>query len=277
MCKTLILMATYNGEKYIDAQLESIAKQNQKPNYILIRDDGSTDKTYEKIAKFTQQNADIKIDLVKNKTNLGWRENFQKLMRDASNYDVDYVFFSDQDDFWHPEKIREQVEIMESNHRINLLSSNFEIKKISKNATIPRKYTGGIVDGKPLNEDFTLTNGKVRKVKWDDIRGHFVMNAFVMCARKDFIDNVVNKFYIGSPAVAHDKMLTALAGTTHSYFVYDKILVDWLRHDDNTSSGGTKFDSLSEIDDYYSRQQTYYDTLKKYTEFLLQKEKNDRK
>ena len=61
MEKVQILMSTYNGEKYIKEQIESILKQNEVEISLLIRDDGSTDKTIEIIKKLAEQNKNIKF------------------------------------------------------------------------------------------------------------------------------------------------------------------------------------------------------------------------
>lgn len=102
-----ILLATYNGEKYIRQQLDSILNQTYKDFKILIRDDGSTDKTKDIIGEY-QVNFPDKIKIIKDDLKCGSSaSNFMRLMEESN---ADYVMFSDQDDFWLPFKIEKSLE-----------------------------------------------------------------------------------------------------------------------------------------------------------------------
>lgn len=97
-----ILMATYNGEKYISEQLDSIIGQDFNDWKLLIRDDGSKDNTIFIINKYMKKFPD-KIELINNENrNLGVKLNFGELMKHSKNQ---YCMFSDQDDVWLPNKI----------------------------------------------------------------------------------------------------------------------------------------------------------------------------
>jgi len=97
-----ILLAAYNGENYITEQIHSILKQTYTNWILIIRDDGSSDRTIEIIKLFIERYPE-KIKLIKdNLGNLGVRQNFTKLLEYS---DADYIMFSDQDDVWLPHKI----------------------------------------------------------------------------------------------------------------------------------------------------------------------------
>ncbi len=96
-----ILMGTYNGECYIEEQIESILAQTYSNWKLIIRDDGSTDRTFEIIRKYSQDYPD-KIFVVDEDGNLGSCRNFASLMNLSSS---DYVMFADQDDVWEKNKI----------------------------------------------------------------------------------------------------------------------------------------------------------------------------
>lgn len=99
--KIEILMATYNGEKYIKEQINSIINQTY-PNWrLLIRDDGSKDKTVEIIKEYEKKDDRIKL-LEDNKGNLGFVKNFEELTKNSKEK---YVMFSDQDDYWLENKL----------------------------------------------------------------------------------------------------------------------------------------------------------------------------
>lgn len=103
--KSLILMATYNGEKYLRKQIESIIHQTNKNWKLLIRDDGSTDSTVFIIREYMEK--DQRISLIMNKTNKhGAYLNFWTLIDYAHTLEkYEYYFFADQDDIWDINKI----------------------------------------------------------------------------------------------------------------------------------------------------------------------------
>lgn len=98
-----ILLAAYNGEKYIEAQIESILNQTYTNWKLIIRDDGSSDNTLSIIKKFIQ--ADKRISLLKdNYGNVGSCRNFSILLQSVKN-ESGYIMFCDQDDYWKENKI----------------------------------------------------------------------------------------------------------------------------------------------------------------------------
>ncbi len=109
--KIAILMATYNGEKYIKEQLQSLINQTYRDFHIYIRDDGSTDHTIQEIEPFLDRFPD-KITLIKSHVNIGCRENFSKLIQLPIG--EPYLMFCDQDDVWLPNKIQISLEKIKS-------------------------------------------------------------------------------------------------------------------------------------------------------------------
>lgn len=108
--KVNILMATYNGEKFLAQQIESIQKQTFKEWNLLIRDDGSSDKTCDIIRNFTAKDSRIRFINENEHHNLGVIKSFFTLV----NYEVaDFYFFSDQDDVWLPEKLSVSLEAVQ--------------------------------------------------------------------------------------------------------------------------------------------------------------------
>ncbi len=104
-----VLLATYNGEDYIEEQLISLFNQTYQEFELLIRDDGSTDCTLEIVEKYKLKYSNrIKV-IIDNKKGLGPSGNFSELMRYAT---ADYIMFCDQDDIWIPHKIEITLEKM---------------------------------------------------------------------------------------------------------------------------------------------------------------------
>lgn len=127
-----ILMATYNGEKYISEQLESIIGQDFKDWKLFIRDDGSKDNTIHIIDNYMKKFPD-KIELIDNyNRNLGVKLNFGELMKRSKNQ---YCMFSDQDDVWLPNKISitlnkmKELEKVYDNKKTDACSYGFKSSK----------------------------------------------------------------------------------------------------------------------------------------------------
>lgn len=106
--KISVVMATYNGEKYLEQQILSILNQTVKPDEFIVCDDGSTDGTISLLEKFAQQN---KLRYVINDRQLGLIANFKKVVSLANN--ENYIALSDQDDEWLPEKLEKSVELLQ--------------------------------------------------------------------------------------------------------------------------------------------------------------------
>lgn len=108
--EVIILMATYNGEKYIEGQLKSIINQSFTDWKLIIRDDCSYDCTVDIIKKYVF--LDERISLIEGKENLGQAANFSFLLGEVLN--KNYVMFCDQDDIWTENKVEISIDVMKS-------------------------------------------------------------------------------------------------------------------------------------------------------------------
>lgn len=104
-----ILLATYNGERFLAAQLDSILAQSYTGWRLLIRDDGSTDSTPAIIEDYAARHDGWIVVVDDGRGSLGASGNFATLMEHAQ---ADYVMFCDQDDVWLPHKIKRLSEAM---------------------------------------------------------------------------------------------------------------------------------------------------------------------
>lgn len=101
MYRVQVLLSTYNGEKYIREQLDSILAQKNVEVSILIRDDGSTDSTIDIVNEYCSRYSDIK--LIKG-SNMGACKSFFELFK-AADMGYDYYALADQDDYWYEDKL----------------------------------------------------------------------------------------------------------------------------------------------------------------------------
>lgn len=106
-----ILMATYNGEKYIEEQIISILKQSVCDWNLIIQDDCSNDKTVDIIKKYAERYPDkIKYYLRKHQSGSAYK-NFFSMIKYSN---AEYVMFADQDDVWKEDKIESTLQCMKS-------------------------------------------------------------------------------------------------------------------------------------------------------------------
>lgn len=105
-----IALCTYNGERFLKEQLDSIVGQIYQNLELIIVDDHSTDNTIKILHEYAEKHPFIKVYL--NSTNLGYIKNFEKAMKLCSG---SLIALSDQDDIWQKTKIEKQVEAIGEN------------------------------------------------------------------------------------------------------------------------------------------------------------------
>jgi len=138
-----ILLASYNGDKYIEKQLESIISQTYTNWRLLIRDDGSKDNTVSIVKKYCQTDSRISlIDEFDENKGKGACQNFGSLLNVATVNNASIIMFCDQDDYWFPNKVELMLATMLSkksdmvyskflyaDENLNELSANIQTSK----------------------------------------------------------------------------------------------------------------------------------------------------
>ena len=104
--KITVCMTTYNGEKYLKSQIESILNQLPADSELIINDDQSTDNTLNIIKQFN----DSRIDLEVNINNLGYILNFSRCIGRSTG---EIVFLADQDDIWEPTRVSDVIKLFD--------------------------------------------------------------------------------------------------------------------------------------------------------------------
>ncbi|MBF6648530.1 glycosyltransferase family 2 protein [Methylobacter sp. BlB1] len=106
MNEVYVILSTYNGERFLSEQLESILAQQSVSIKLYIRDDGSSDGTRAILASFAQSHAHIEVEYG---DNIGVINSFFALLRKIPP-DAEFVAFADQDDIWLPDKLIRAVD-----------------------------------------------------------------------------------------------------------------------------------------------------------------------
>lgn len=213
--KISIAMTTYNGEKYIEQQLDSLYNQTIKFDELIICDDGSTDSTVKIIEDYIVRNKRFNCNLIKNDSNIGWTKNFRKALRECSG---DIIFLCDQDDIWIPSKIQVMRDEIERNKRILLLASNYSVLQDSPETNGPKGF----------KED----NGFIKKIPFTP-RGLYISRpGCTFCVRKELVNIMLANDNDSWP---HDYMLWCYALTEDGLFIINQVLVKYRRHSGNVT------------------------------------------
>ncbi len=184
-----VALCTYNGEKYLNEQLQSILNQTYQNLEIIIVDDCSTDNTNNIIKNYVDK--DRRIKFFKNNYNLGFNKNFEKAIGLTTG---DFIAISDQDDIWEPSKLK-------------LLSNNiFNNWLIFSNSVYIDQ--NGTVSGKELLPNFSINNKTYKSILLNNwVTGHTTLfkreflNYIV-----PFSDGIFYDWWIGFVAVYHHKI-----------------------------------------------------------------------
>lgn len=182
-----ILLATYNGEKYIKEQIDSILEQTYKNIRLIISDDCSTDSTQEILREYEQKDKRIKLCLQEN--NLGVVKNIEFLLKQVESK---YYMLSDQDDVWLPEKVEKSLETL-LKQNADLVFGDLEVVDKDLN-TIYQSFG-----------DFMLLNKKIHKYLNSD-KLNYIYNCVTGCtilAKKETIEKIL-PLPIDSKYLIHD-------------------------------------------------------------------------
>lgn len=198
-----IAVCTYNGEKFLAEQLESILAQTYKNIEVVIVDDGSVDNTLEIINKYAV--ADDRIKVFRNKVNLGFNKNFEYALSLTSGA---LIAISDQDDIWELNKLERLKASIGDNWLI-----------FSNSALI---YPNGLVkEGKLLNK-FEYGNRDFRSILLSNfVTGHTcLMQRHFLKKIRPFPNSGYYDWWMGFVALYHNK-LTYLSEMLTQYRVHE--------------------------------------------------------
>lgn len=118
-----IALCTYNGEKYLQKQLESIASQSFPPSELIVCDDGSSDATVDILDKFSKT-VSFAVRIFHNKVNLGSTKNFEQAISLCAG---DVIALCDQDDVWISSKLEEAIYEFRTRSNLDALFTDAEI------------------------------------------------------------------------------------------------------------------------------------------------------
>lgn len=218
--KVSVAMTTYNGEKYILEQLESMKNQDMQIDELFICDDGSSDNTVAIVSDYIQKNnLQSTWHLIVNEKNLGYADNFNKGINMCTG---EYIFFADQDDIWNKDKISSVVKVMENDKKIQVLCSDYEPYYCTDDAPVIAKEVTDRMTGDDSIEQIKLNNWSI----------YIRSEGCCMAMRKFFWDRVKSYWYSGW---AHDEFIWEMAHCEEGIYNYHHSTLKRRLHSNNVS------------------------------------------
>lgn len=244
-----IALCTYNGEKYLQEQLESFINQSLLPDELVVCDDSSQDRTIEILQKFSSH-APFKVKIIKNEKSIGIINNFSKAIDICSG---DYIAISDQDDVWMSTKLEETVNFLK----------NME-KKYGKSFPLLVHSDLTVVD-----EELNVQNESMMRSQHinneDDSRsalGILLANNYVTGCTVVINKELKNlSLPIPSEAIMHDRWLALVAASSGAIGFVDKPLIFYRQHGNN-QVGARKYFSYANVKKFFQCSYMYEHILK---------------
>lgn len=225
-----IALATYNGEKYLKEQLESVLNQSCKDFELIVCDDCSSDNTLDLLHEYAQKDSRIKI--FQNDVNLGFKKNFEKILSLCSG---EYIAFCDQDDIWHPDHLETLLNNIGDNDCIGANSLIIDENGISQNKTLLEYWP---VHRMPKDKEELFQHELYSNV----IQGTAsLIKSSLLKTALPFPENVRY----------HDYWLALNAGINNGCKYISTVILDYRRHSNNVSAY-QKFSLFSAVRDLYN-------------------------
>lgn len=216
MEKIDILMATYNGEKYLKEQIESILNQTYTNIRLLISDDCSTDGTREIIKEYEKK--DKRIITYFQEKNLGYVKNFEFLLTKVEN---DIYMLSDQDDCWLPEKVEHTYNCFKKN-KADLVFTDLTVVDEKQN-----------VVSKSFNDMMNLTRKINKTIDTQELV--YLYNCVTGCtimAKKDMLEKVL-PIPTNSKHIFHDHWIALVTSINGKIVYLPEKLINYRQHENN--------------------------------------------
>lgn len=232
-----VLLATYNGEKYLKEQIDSILNQTYQNINLIISDDGSSDNTVQILRDYEQKDERVKVHY--QKENLGYIKNFEFLLKQVQN---DLYMLADQDDIWLPEKIEKTYQQLKSQNA-DLVFGDLEV--VNENLdTIYESFN-----------DYMKLNRKIKKYL-TSYQVNYLYNCVTGCtvmSKKKFIEDIL-PMPSQSKYVIHDHWLGIMISLNGKLAYMPERYIKYRQHGNNeigTEKVSHKFTKLDQVRDLF--------------------------
>ena len=222
MNKIAMIMAAYNGGKYIEQQIESIRNQTHTDWELFVFDDRSTDQTYcivEGISK-----TDSRVKIIRNDENAGATYNFLNALEHVFKLSsFDYYMFADQDDIWMPGKIAQTLALMQEEEKTSdIVLVHTDLRLVD-------------ATGRNVVADSFRKHGHLKHIE-DHVFERLLAQPFVFGCTVMMNNALVRRMYpIPKGVYAHDSWASLIAAALGKVSYLDTATIDFRRHGANVS------------------------------------------
>lgn len=228
-----ILMATYNGEKYIEEQINSILNQSYKDINLIISDDGSKDKTREILTKLASK--DKRIQVYFQEKNMGVISNFEFLLGKVT---TEYFMFADQDDYWKNFKVEKTLKKMIETDS-DLVYTDLEVVDENLNTT---------------HSSYWELKGLKNKIKKYNNFQALYLNNFITGCTMMVKSSYINKFLPlpkESKYMLHDYWIALIVAQTGKINYVEETTIKYRQHGNNSVGSKRRTDELTSAKDVH--------------------------
>lgn len=256
-----VLLATYNGEKYLKEQIDSILNQTYQNIRLIISDDCSKDNTRKILKEYEEK--DCRVKVYYQDENIGCIKNFEFLLKQVKN---EIYMLSDQDDVWMPEKIEKTYEQLE-NKKADLAFTDLEV--VDSNLEIIY----------PSFNDFMKLSRKIKRhINTNQL--NYLYNCVTGCtimSRKKWIDKIL-PLPVNSKYVLHDYWIGLMISLKGKLAYLPEKYIKYRQHEDNevgTDKISHQFKQLEQVRELFIQVKlgvfgTYVEQQEKFPEELQQ-------
>ena len=220
--KCSVAMSTYNGEKYLGAQLESIFAQTRPVDEIVISDDGSSDGTIAIIESFRAAHPDVRWNVMTSAENQGFRASFRRAIAACEG---DVIFLCDQDDVWMADKVAAVLSVFEKNADVLSLISDFmTIDGAGKRMRPQDKLENLWVSDRVMREP-----GELVRITFDEMVGRNQGQGCAMAIRR----SLASEYVAMDRLWTHDWLINMIAALHGGLYYMKRQLIAYRLHGHN--------------------------------------------
>lgn len=217
-----VIVATYNGAKYIIEQLDSLRLQTRQPDELIISDDCSTDDTVSLVQNYIDKFQLKNWKLQKNTKNKGFQKNFLDLLVLSKG---EIIFFADQDDIWHPKKLELMERTLQNNEQIWTLCCGYHFVD-----AVGNKLSSSRLKSRKRKDD-----GNIQAVLFADFLNWWSYPGMSMAIRRNMLEYIHTLNF--PDLIAHDWAFNLISCYQKHFYFLDKDLVSYRQHDENVLGG----------------------------------------
>lgn len=219
-----LALASYNGERFVKKQLQSILEQTVKPDEVVIIDDVSKDKTADIVTSFIAEN-ELDWSFSVAEENSGYIKNFYNCLKKCTG---DIIFLCDQDDEWDREKLEKTLEVFKIAPDCLGVNTSFILTD---------------ADGQPLNTEkpskgtsnnglilFEVPKGETVKIGLETVLMYNISPGCTCAFKREVVEEYIKTASLTMP---HDWELNILAAKADGLYYLDKPLMGYRQHGGN--------------------------------------------